>query len=323
MLYSPGRIFLFFDKYTHFNIIGHKEPDADCLASQYVLASALRRKGKTASLFSQGPFNRAEVRHWEAEFSQTLQKEDKKEGSAVVLLDCSNIERVGEQLQKDIHGLPLVIIDHHPTDKEEECYTAWTESSFPSVTLMVQVLIEELGLYITKEEAQLLFFGFCTDSGFFRHMEEGSGYFLHLVADLVQRGASPKKNFQAMYGGREFGQQVLTGRILSRARSFAQGKIIISREEETDREELDVDSRDSDTVYQLLSSIKDSELIILVRAESPQKCNIGLRSKEYVDVSALASSLGGGGHKRAAGLSLEMDIDQAEKLVLEKALEII
>ena len=61
MLPVPVALLDFIEQYGPFYIIGHKEPDGDCVGSQLALASFLKRSGKTAYLCSAGPFSRNEI----------------------------------------------------------------------------------------------------------------------------------------------------------------------------------------------------------------------------------------------------------------------
>jgi phosphoesterase RecJ-like protein len=108
------------------------------------------------------------------------------------------------------------------------------------------------------------------------------------------------------------------GRLLDRARFYCDDKIIISWENKDDREELAVEDRDSDKLYQLLQSIAGCEAVALIREESPTLCIIGLRSNNSIDVGRIASELGGGGHVKAAGCAVEAD----RETVLQKLLEL-
>jgi len=58
----PPELIAFLDRYDAFFLMGHIDPDGDCIGAQMVMASFLRRRGKTAHLFSPGPFNRKEIR---------------------------------------------------------------------------------------------------------------------------------------------------------------------------------------------------------------------------------------------------------------------
>ncbi len=71
MTCSPGAdsLLKFLNDYDNFAIIGHEEPDGDCLGSQLAIAHFLERRGKSAMCYSPGPFIRPEVMRYSSEFS--------------------------------------------------------------------------------------------------------------------------------------------------------------------------------------------------------------------------------------------------------------
>ena len=107
------------------------------------------------------------------------------------------------------------------------------------------------------------------------------------------------------------------GRLLERARLHCDDKILISWEDKDDRDELGVEDRDSDRLYQLLQSVAGCEAVALIREESPSLCIVGLRSNNHVDVGSIASDLGGGGHTKAAGAAVEGSREEVTAKVLE------
>jgi phosphoesterase RecJ-like protein len=135
---------------------------------------------------------------------------------------------------------------------------------------------------------------------------------------MIRAGASPKRAFQAINGGKSLESRILLGRILSRAERLFEGRLIVSCETGEDIQCCGQASRDSDTLYQLLQSVAGVEAIIIIREESPSKCTVGLRSRDRIDVAAIAAAFGGGGHRNAAGVSIEGTITNVrEKLVNE------
>jgi phosphoesterase RecJ-like protein len=170
---------------------------------------------------------------------------------------------------------------------------------------MITKLIEAFGGTPSREEAELLFFGLCTDTGFFRHTGEGEAETFSLAAKLIEAGASPKKTFLAMNGNRSLDSRILMGLVLARTSAHYGGKLLVSTEAYEDTRRFGLEGRDSDTLYQLLQSVKGVECIMIVRQESPGRCTVGLRSRDAVDVSRIAGKYGGGGHKNAAGLSMD------------------
>lgn len=310
----PAALLSFIREGRRFVVAGHKEPDGDCVGSQLALASALSRLGKEAVVCSAGPFKRPEIVPYQGRFSVAPTEEQKKEARAIVL-DCSSRDRTGD-LGPALEGLPLAVIDHHASGSAEGD-VAFLDPKAPSVTFMVLSLIEALGLRPTKEEAELLLFGLCTDTGFFRHVDEEKPEAFEYAARMMRAGASPKRAFAAMHGGKSLDSRILMGRVLSRSQAYFGGRLLLSYETQEDTETFGLQGRDSDALYQLLQAVAGAEAVVLIRQETPENCTVGLRSRDAVDVSAIAAAFGGGGHKQAAGLSAPGTIETLRKKLLE------
>lgn len=304
-------------KYDEYMIIGHKEPDGDCIGSQLVLASFLKGQGKIVNTFSAGPFMRPEIQDKISEIS-TKWKEPKSENAAVIIVDCSTVNRIG-YFSEYIKDYPVIVIDHHSSGLNFGD-VRYINPDFPSVTLMIYEIIKLAEYKPSKKEAELLYFGFSTDTGFYRHLENTSGKYLKMAAELIEWGASPKKAFREMYGHRSFESRALIGTVLCRIERHADNKIISTYMTNEDKQNFNGEELESDTLYQLIQGIQNVEVIILMREEENIKTlNVGLRSYKVADVGKVASDLGGGGHARAAGCTVEGSIES----VKEKLLKII
>ncbi len=302
-----------FDSYKTFILIGHEQPDADCLCSQLALAALLKRLGKEVRLFAKGPFNRPEIRELEKHFETNWSFPDTKD-SLLVLLDCSSPDRTGFAVE-ELEVFDLMVIDHHASGSVAGKYR-YVDPASPAATLLVQGLWQEYGLTPDRETAAFLFFGFATDTGFFRHLGEDTGPVFRRVAELADLGASPNALFRRINAGRSLATRRLMGRLLERARLHCGGKVIFSHEDWNDREELETEDRDSDKLYQLLQSVEGCEAVALLRAESPNFTIVGLRSNNYMDVGKIAAQLGGGGHARAAGCGVEAPMEEVKARLL-------
>jgi phosphoesterase RecJ-like protein len=314
----PQKLLDFINEGTKFLVAGHKEPDGDCLGSQLALSSVLRRLGKTAIPCSAGPFKRPEIRFLADRFVAGPTEEDRA-GSRVIIVDCSTAERTGD-LGPALQGLPQAVIDHHAAGDhgtEGPDRVIFLDVEAPSVTFMILALAEALGLSPSAEEAELLFFGLCTDTGFFRHVDETGADTFAYASRLIRAGASPKNAFNAIHGGKSLGSRVLLGHILSRAEPYYEGKLIVSSEKYEETQEFGLEGRDSDSLYQLLQSVEGVEAILIIRQESPENCTVGLRSRDKVDVAKIAAQFGGGGHKNAAGISIPGHIEALQPRLIQ------
>jgi bifunctional oligoribonuclease and PAP phosphatase NrnA len=300
------------EKRKAFIIIGHKNPDGDCLSSQLALGSLLQRRGKKVYLLSPGPFNRSEIEHQEILFKSHVSDDWKADDPLVVVVDCSTIDRIG-YLADEIKDLDIAVIDHHDSGSSFGDIQ-FIRPEAPSVTFLIHKIIESFNMIPSSEEADLLLFGLATDTGFFRHLESDSHEIFKSVAKLTESGASPKQAYSNMYGGRSLQSKLLLGRLLSRIRTELEGKLIITFETEEDFNEFGKDNRDSDTFYQQMQAVKGVEVIILIRYESKSEISVGLRSKYYADIGEVAKSFGGGGHKKAAGFTW---IGSAEEITVK------
>ena len=303
----------FIGRYSAFSVLGHREPDGDCIASQLGMASLLRALGKTVSLHSAGPFDRPEIASFSGSFSVTMGAEPDA-GRAVIILDCSTPDRTGS-LGERIGDMPCLVIDHHSSG--EAFGTArFVEPSAPSTTMLVHRLFEDLGVAPDAETARLLLFGLCTDTGFFRHLGANSADTFRAVARLVECGTSTAEAYMMVYGRRELASRKLLAAMLSRVESHWGERLLLTWQTMEDRTRLGVTQRGEDEVYRLLQTISGNVVVALIKEEHTGMFSVGLRSSSSLDVGAIAASFGGGGHKQASGFDITGTLDSVKETVI-------
>jgi phosphoesterase RecJ-like protein len=300
----PRELLDFIKRGDKFLVVGHKEPDGDSVGSQLALCSVLRRLEKQAIPCSAGPFKRPELKPYAERFISVVGEAERK-GAALIVLDCSRLSRTGD-IASAIEGLPTAVIDHHITGQHmPNTMTApvFLDPFAPSTTALCLLLMDALGLEPTLEEAELLFFGLCTDTGFFRHTDEQNATTFEYAARLIRYGANPKKAYNLIYGGKSLDSRYLLSIQLGRARPYFDGKLLLTSESYEETQKFSLEGCDPDGLYQLLQGVVGVEAIAIIRQETPKTCAIGLRSRDWVDVATIATRFGGGGHKNAAGVS--------------------
>lgn len=301
----PGELLSFVSSYQTYFLVGHVEPDGDCLASALALRSFLKRQGKDVRLLNEGPFFRPEIKPLEHHFETAIDSKDLREAAepAVVILDCSTPERVGV-FADAIAPYPTAVIDHHASGNPYGDVT-YVVSHSPATSILVQLVIEAVTGKPTEEEARLILFALATDTGFFRHLDIGSGPAFRATGRLVDAGASPKDTHLDMYGGKSIESRRLLGVVLARAEFLADGRAALAYETLKETEKYGRTNRDSETLYQLLMGTGECKVICLIREESPGSCTGSLRSRDDTDVAVAAQRFGGGGHRRAAGFLVQ------------------
>jgi bifunctional oligoribonuclease and PAP phosphatase NrnA len=313
-MYDAREAVRFIGRHSVFAVLGHREPDGDCIASQLGMAALLRALGKTVSLHSAGPFDRPEITAFAGSFSPTMSP-GAAPGRAVIILDCSTPDRTGP-LGDSIGTLPCLVIDHHSSG--EPFGTArFVEPSAPSTTMLVHRLFDDMGVRPDAETGRLLLFGLCTDTGFFRHLGTSSADTFRAVARLVEGGTSTAEAYMMVYGRRELASRKLLAEMLSRVESHWGDRLLLTWQTIDDRARLAVTQRGEDEVYRLLQTVSGNVVVALIKEEHPGTFSVGLRSSTSLDVGAVAASFGGGGHRQASGFDIAGTLDSVKKTVID------
>jgi phosphoesterase RecJ-like protein len=299
--HPPRDVIAFLQRHEQFLVFGHIEPDGDCVASQLVLSSFLKRRGKQVSVFSEGPFDRPEIKPYESRFRNRVEASDLEGRPAAVILDCSTADRIGA-MGRAIQGLAILVIDHHASG-EVFGDARWVVPQAPSVTYLIQRLIEEYADRPTPEEAEMLLFGLARDTGFFRHLVEKSGFVFEAVARLVDVGASPRKTYRMIHSGWELAKAKLLAVSIQRVEPASGGRVLVTYQTLEDLRSMgsNAAARGSDEVYRILQAVRGVEVVVFIQEEEQGRCSVGLRSNGACDVGTLARAMGGGGHTLAAG----------------------
>ena len=294
----------FIKNHDFFFIAGHKEPDGDCITSCLGVAAILDYFEKPYQLLSAGPFKRNEVIRWQDKFSATMEFQDEKErkASGLIIVDCSEIIRLGD-IDGDLKGLDTFVIDHHKTSEIGGEIKGLINPDAPACAFLIQLFYEALIGNVPAELAKTLFFGICTDTGFFRFLTDNSAEIFAAVSRLVADGADPRTTYREINSGKPYSTRKLLGVILGRAERYLDGRLVVTYETLEDTKKWGLEGRDSDALYQLMLSAKGVEAVAFLRQDTPTTCTGGFRSQDKIDVSAVAAKFGGGGHKNASGMS--------------------
>jgi bifunctional oligoribonuclease and PAP phosphatase NrnA len=303
--------------HERFLVVTHENPDGDALGSLLATTLALRSLGKDVEMLlcGQGAVPR------EYAFMQLdgLLRElpADAEERVLVAVDCAKADRIGPDLAPVERTKLVVDIDHHHDN-----------TRFGSVNLIVadasstgEVLRDvfaELGVELTPGIAEPLYIALVTDTGRFQYSNT-TAKSLRLAAELVEAGADVHAVFQQVYESVEFAKLKLLARALDRARVLEGGRIVVSHLLRTDFGEVGAVEPYSEGIIDYLRAVEGSELAVLIR-EPPRDDGpvrrISLRaSVDELDVSAIARTFGGGGHRQAAGFSSEKSIDEITELV--------
>jgi len=306
-------------------IMAHKNPDGDAIGSVLGLGIALEVLGKKVTRFSQDPVPK--VFDFLPNLPVIKNKIEPRRYDLIILLDCDNLNRTGIKDFSKVYESygRLLIIDHHPksdTDGCKENCLAVIDPSASSTAVMIYGLLKELKIEITKDIANCIFTGIFADTGSFQHSNTDEKT-LKVAAELMKKGARAEKIAKHIFKNRTMPAIKLWGKALSRIETDKETGMAVSYLSKKDLEENDVSQEELSGLVSIINTISDAKFSLFLTEYGDKKLKGSLRSEEYkgIDVSRIAKSLGGGGHKLASGFEMNGEINESIKKITKMILE--
>ncbi len=295
----------------------HVSPDGDSVGSALAVASACVQLNVQAEVVSSDP--PPEELKFLKGWGGIIQPEDSY-GSydLVLLLDCSSPSRVGRTSDLILtEPRPQVAtVDHHRSGQRFGDYL-WVEPEAAATAEMLFDWIKNTDIQFNEDIAMALYTGIATDTGFFAYPNTTAETF-ERAADLVSAGAEPSVVYSKIHEERPASEMKLLGRALNRMQIQDRGRLAWTEIREEDFEICNGTSEGAEGIVNYLRSISGVVVAVVFKETIAGQVKISLRSSEEVDVSELAASLGGGGHARAAGTTLEGSLSSVRRKVLDE-----
>jgi len=282
-------------------VVGHIGPDGDALGSMIALAYAARQAGKQALASFDEPF----VVPAEMSFLDTsvlvAPHEFPRDLDVAVAVDTSVPSRVGALAEPMSKAGTLVVIDHHISDG------SWgdvllIDRTAAATTELVYAVIKELGWTLSEPVANALYAGLVTDTGRFQYSSTSPETHA-IAAELLAAGVEPDVIGQKLYEEAPFGYYAVASNVLGRAVFDTEHSLVWSLVTVEDLANADVQRHEVDGLIDLVRLARGSQIALLIKEAKPGVYKGSLRSRGVVDVAAIASTFGGGGHHNASGFT--------------------
>src|SRR4051794_24677039 len=226
----------------------------------------------------------------------------------LVFLDCGNIDRTrADVLKHENHR--ILNIDHHH-DNTRFGTVNLVDAGASCTAEMVWDLMHALGVEPTRAIEEALYVGLVTDTG--RFMYENTGPRAHeMAATLLRHGVDAHAIYRRLYEGIPQGKLDLLARGLSQVERYDGGLLTVTHLTLEDYRKTGADESYSEGMVDHLRAVEGTAVAGLVRdlpTDGTPARKVSLRATDdRVDVSRIARALGGGGHRRAAGFSTDLD----------------
>ena len=292
----------------------HVKPDGDAIGSLVAMGLALEAIGKKVVMYNESPiptpYRFLSGIHRVVHDSAAVGKCD-----SAVIIDCGDLLRIG-RMAPEMADFPVLLnIDHHATNSGFGHYRLIDHKACASAEIVFRI-ITALGVSITPPIAMAIYTGILTDTGSFRFANTNRETF-SLCETLVAAGANPSDVARHLYGQYSIGRLKLLNKALDSIEISRNGKLSLMALTQRMLTETGTVPEDVDGMINYARRIEEIDVAVLIRekrngsspAEHNRPFQVSLRSNGSVDVGAIATTFGGGGHPTAAGFQVKATLD--------------
>lgn len=299
---------------SSFAVAVHVNPDGDCLGSAAALAYALRNMGKTADVFLDGTIPDRLEFVWREDFFG----DERKKYDVCIAVDVAAEYMMGSVKEKIFDTADITCcIDHHGTNIGFADYNFIDAFASAAGEAVFELLTNHLKVDITDEIARYIYTAIASDSGGFRY--SNTTFATHAVASkLMKYNIDAPTVMRNLFEQKSIEQLRLRNDVVANMRFYHDGKICVASVDKKLIDKYGLGFEHTDDLAQLARSIKGVEVGVFLKIKGENEVKASLRSNDYVDVSAVSSALGGGGHKKASGVTLCVSADEAERLIVNE-----
>ncbi len=303
-------------------ITSHRDPDGDSVGSQLALAELVESMGKGCRIINQGDlpgkylFLDPNTRIENVEALTGGRKDVDSPADLVLVLDCTSMRRVGDVEKLIPPAVALVNIDHHP-DNEDFGIFNYVDANASATGEIVFNLLRSADFCITPAVANQLYAAILSDTGRFKFSNTSPGC-LRVCAELLAAGADSRYVTNQIYFDHSPAFMKLLGSMLSSPQILSRGRICVMTLDHDLLADLKIDPREVEGVADYSLFLKGVEIGLLFTEKANEEVKVNLRSQNQFDVSKVARRFGGGGHKNAAGCTLNRNLKKAKSIILEQ-----
>lgn len=286
--------FALIEKSQKITLTSHITPDGDALGSSLSFYLALKKMGKNVKIFNA---TKTLDRHYDflPSFSKVTNTFPKN-CDLVISFDCGSFDRLG--IEKE--DFKLINIDHHKSNTHFGDINV-VDDTHASTSSVVFDMLQSADIEISRDMATCIYTALAEDTNFFTTKNVDESVFT-LSAKLTKLGANPALVAGALKQRNSLAKVRLLALFIDTIELVDDGRIAIGEVSEEMFKKTGALRYDTTELVDTLHDMSTVEVAIFVLTLPDGNYKLSLRSKT-VDVSKIATALGGGGHHHAAGLS--------------------
>lgn len=287
-------------------LTSHTNPDGDAIGSEYALYHALRAQGKDVRIVNcdAAPGNLSFLDGTVVELYESGAHDRLlAEADLLVAMDFNDIRRV-RNMEQAFRTSPArkLVIDHHLDPKP----FADAYCSIPDASSTAEIVFDVLAageMEITHPVAVGLYVGLMTDTGSFR-FDRTTPKVHRIAARLLEAGVDPTETYRFIFDDYPMRRTQLLGMIMAGMEQYCDGRVTLLAVTAEMFRQTGTTVEDVENVVNMGLAIRGVETTAMFTVLDGQ-IKVSFRSRGRISVNDIAGRFGGGGHRLAAGATVE------------------
>jgi phosphoesterase RecJ-like protein len=302
-----------------FLITSHARPDGDSIGSQLAMAFALQALGKEARIVNA---DRAPDHYQEFPGMDRIEiaasAGDLSKIDAVIVMECSDLTRTGVAgLEHDF----VINIDHHAGNRMYGAIN-WHDETAAACGEMVFDVIRALGVSLDQQIATHIYLAILTDTGSFHHSNITPRTF-DICRQTVEAGVNPAVMARRVFDSNSFGKLKLIGALLDAMELMDEGRLAVLYMDDEMLRMTGSTHNDTEGLINLPLTAREIQAVVFFKVTADGAVRVSMRSKYDVDVRKVAGEYGGGGHKNAAGFTVDGPLHAVRNDIVQRLVKAI
>jgi len=307
---SPAETADWLEKRDNFLIITHKRPDGDTIGSGGAITQVLREQGKTAYMLTNPEITPRYLRFVEKYFAPGNFTPDN-----IIAVDTASVELFPKNADQYANAISLCI-DHHGSNAFYAALTCLDADSASCGEVIFDILTAMKNT-LSSTTAELLYVALSTDTGCFSFGNTTANT-LKVAALLVEAGAPNKELNKLLFRTKTHGRIAIEGMLTAGIEYSFDNMVAIASITADMLKSSQADEDDLEDIAAIPGSIEGVNIGITIRElKSPHDCKISVRTRAPYDAQKICAFFGGGGHKLAAGATIEKTIPEIKQMLQE------
>ncbi|GAA0928362.1 bifunctional oligoribonuclease/PAP phosphatase NrnA [Nonomuraea longicatena] len=286
----------------------HVTPDGDALGSMLAVGAVLHGLGKrVAASFGDRIFAVPRLLRYLPHQDLLVPPGDFPEAPELLItFDSSTLERLGLLAANAERAREVVVVDHHPSNTGFGTVSL-IDPGVAATAMLAEDLIYRLGGTLDRDIATCLYTGLVTDTGSFRHASTSPAAHL-MAARLVATGLRTDEIARELWDRSPFGYLKVLAAALDRA--TLEDDLVWTFVSQVDRAAYGLPYDEVEGIIDVVRRTDEAEVAVILKEDDQGVWQVSTRSKGAVDVGAVCTALGGGGHHNAAGYTSPHGVEQ-------------